>query len=54
MKFFKLLILCAPLERFCNPATVSYTGFNIMWNETQVGVTVAAPCAGPGLNGQLQ
>ena len=41
-------------ERFCNPVTVSYTGFTITWNKTRAGVTVEAPCTGPGLNGQLQ
>ena len=43
------------VERFCNSVTVSYTGlgFNITWNETLIGITVEAPCTGPGLNSQL-
>ena len=51
--YISLIWLLSQLERFCNPVTVSYNGFNITWNETQVGVTVAAACTGPGLNGQL-
>ena len=31
---------------------MNYTGFNVTWNETLVGVTVEAPCTGPGLNGK--
>ena len=45
---------CLQLEQFCNPVTVSYNGFNITWNETKVGVTMEAPCTGPGLKGQSQ
>ena len=30
---------------------VNYTGFNVTWNVTRVGVTVEVPCTGPGLNG---
>ena len=41
------------LEQYCDPVTVSYDGFNITWNETLVGITVVAPCTGPGLSGQL-
>ena len=41
------------LEIYCNPVNVSYIGFTISWNETAVGVTVEAPCTGPGLSGQL-
>ena len=36
---------------FCNPVTVMYTGFNITWNETQVGDTVEASCTGDDLAG---
>jgi len=47
--------LCAIImyseDQFCQPVTVSYNGFNVTWNETLVGVTVEAPCTGPGLNG---
>lgn len=39
-------------EQFCNPVTVSYDGFNITWNKTQIGITVEAPCTGQGLDGQ--
>ena len=39
------------LEIYCNPVNVSYIGFTISWNETAVGVTVEAPCTGPGLSG---
>ncbi|XP_065909246.1 uncharacterized protein [Dysidea avara] len=42
------------LNQFCNPVTVNYTGFNVTWNETLVGVTVEAPCTAPGLNGTIQ
>ena len=38
-------------QQFCNPVTVKYSGFNITWNKTQVGITVEAPCTGHGLNG---
>ena len=41
------------LEQYCDPVIVSYDGFNITWNETLVGITVVAPCTGPGLSGQL-
>jgi len=34
--------------------TVYYTGFNVTWNETLVGITVEAPCTGTGLNGNIQ
>ena len=40
------------LKLYCNPVYVSYTGFTISWNKTPVGVTVEAPCTGPGLSGQ--
>ena len=39
------------LDRYCNPITVPYTGFSVIWNETLVGSTVEAPCTGRGLNG---
>ena len=42
------------LDQFCDPITVNYSGFNITWNTTQVGITVEVPCAGHGLNGQLK
>ena len=32
---------------------MSYTGFNITWNETLSGVTVEAPCIGHNLNGEI-
>ena len=41
------------LDRYCNPATVDYGGFNITWNETQSGNIIEAPCTGQGLNGQF-
>ncbi|XP_065905683.1 latrophilin-like protein LAT-2 isoform X2 [Dysidea avara] len=41
------------LNQFCYPVTVNYTGFNVTWNETLVGVTVETPCTGPGLNGTV-
>jgi len=31
---------------------VEYFGFDITWNETQVGDTVEASCAGAGLTGE--
>ena len=31
---------------------MSYDGFNITWNKTQIGITVEAPCTGQGLDGQ--
>jgi len=41
------------VDKICNPITVVYdAGFNITWKETQVGVTVEAPCRGPKLNGK--
>ena len=43
-------IICF-LDRFCDPVTVRYTGFNVTWNRTRVGRTVEAPCTGPELNG---
>ena len=44
--------LCIHLtDQFCNPVTVNYSGFNVIWNETQVGITVEAPCTGHNLNG---
>ena len=30
---------------------VEYTGFSITWNATKTGITVEAPCTGPGLKG---
>ena len=39
-------------DQLCNSVTVNYNGFNITWNETQVGITVEASCTGHGLNGQ--
>ena len=47
-------VLFIPKDRFCSPVTVNYSGFNVTWNETLVGVTVEAPCTGPGLNGKHQ
>ena len=41
------------LDQFCNPAMVSYSGFNVTWNETKAGVTAVAPCTGPGLAGEF-
>lgn len=41
------------IDQLCNPVTVNYTGFNVTWNETLVGVTVEAACTGHGLNGDL-
>ena len=40
-------------DRYCNQVSVRYSGFNVTWNETLVGVTVEASCTGPGLNGKL-
>ena len=37
---------------FCNSVTESYPGFNITWDETQVGDTVEVSCIGAGLTGQ--
>ena len=42
------------LDQSCNPVTISYNGFNVTWNKTQVGVTAVAPCTGAGLSGKLQ
>ena len=39
------------LDESCSSEEMEYNGFTIIWNETQVGVTVEAPCTGPGLNG---
>ena len=41
------------LDQFCNPAMVSYSGFNVTWNETKAGVTAVAPCTGPRLAGEF-
>ena len=30
---------------------MNYTGFNVTWDKTPVGVTVEMQCTGPGLNG---
>ena len=52
--FSKISILnvCYILDQqFCDPVTVNYSGFNITWNATQVGITVEVPCTGHGLNG---
>ena len=42
-----------PLDQYCDAVTVNYSGFNITWNATLVGITVEAHCTGYGLNGQL-
>ena len=41
------------LDQVCNPAMVSYSGFNVTWNETKAGVTAVAPCTRPGLAGEF-
>ena len=40
-------------DRYCNQVSVSYSGFNVTWNETLVGVIVEESCTGPGLSGKL-
>ncbi|XP_065905004.1 uncharacterized protein [Dysidea avara] len=42
------------LNQLCSPVIVNYTGFNVTWNVTRVGVTVEVPCTGPGLNGTVR
>ena len=39
------------IDQYCDAVTVNYSGFNITWNATLVGITVEAPCTGYGLNG---
>ena len=44
---------CILLDQYCNPVKVEYSGFSITWNATLAGITVEAPCTGPGLNGAI-